>query len=203
MSGYRSIPGVAVIGLGHKARHGKDSAARILIETFGSKVQRFSFADDLYAVCRIVHGMRGKDAPLLQRIGLEYRQRDPDTWVRSVYSKILEARPALAVITDVRFPNEFELVRALGGVCWKITRRLEDGSVFVDPSRPADHPSETALDGAAWDCEIENPDGRPDLFRGRVLSAYMAAPLRIEAELEAIEAGPCACVPARKMGLHC
>jgi hypothetical protein len=182
---YTAIPGTLVIGLGHKARHGKDSAARILMHAIRG-VQRFSYADDLYAVCRVLHGMTDKDAPLLQRVGVEYREKDEDVWVRSVYAKILTERPRVAVITDVRFPNEMAFVKAMGGVCWKIERRLLDGTVFVDHSRPATHISETALDGAAWDRLIQNPDGDPDTFRDRVLCAYHALAHELECEPRAV-----------------
>jgi hypothetical protein len=171
---FAPIPGTFVIGLGHKARHGKDTAARIIMETF-PEAQRFSFADDLYAVCRVMHGMRGKDAPLLQRVGVELREKDEHVWVRPVYEKILMARPLVAVITDVRFPNELDFVHSLGGVCWKVERRRSDGSLFIDPSRPADHVSETSLDGAAWDAVIVNPDGQPEVFRERVEELIRAA----------------------------
>lgn len=182
MSGWAPIPGTLVIGLGHRARHGKDSAARILIDTFGpGTVQRFSFADDLYAVCRVLHGMRGKDAPLLQRVGLEMRENvGRDVWVSAVYSKLLDARPPVAVITDVRFPNELDFVRALGGACWRVRRLLADGTPYVAPDRPADHVSEVALEHADWDLTIENPDGDPEEFRTRVLCAYQALVLARE-----------------------
>jgi hypothetical protein len=169
---FEPIDGTLVIGLGHKARHGKDSAARILVETFGA--QRFSFADDLYAVCRVLHGMTGKNAPLLQRVGLGIRDDDENALVRSVYGKLLDARPRVAVITDVRFPNEMAFVKALGGVCWKVERRLFNGDLYIDQSRPATHPSETALDGGAWDRVIVNPDGAIDTFTDRVREAYMS-----------------------------
>lgn len=184
---FAPIPGTLVIGLGHRARHGKDSAARILMQAIKG-VQRFSFADDLYAICRVLYGMTEKDAPLLQRVGVEFREKDPDVWVRSVYAKMLAERPRVAVITDVRFPNELALVKGMGGVCWKIERRLLDGSVFVDASRPATHISETALSGAPWDRVIENPDGDRDTFRDRVLCAYHA--LAHELECEPISVGP-------------
>lgn len=183
---FAPIPGTLVIGLGHKARHGKDSAARILQQAIKG-VQRFSFADDLYAICRVLHGMTEKDPLLLQRVGVEFRETDRDVWVRSVYAQMLAARPRVAVITDVRFPNELDFVKALGGVCWKIERRYEDGAIFVDPSRPATHISETALDGAAWDRVIENPDNDPFTFRDRVLCVYHA--LAHEVECEPISVG--------------
>jgi hypothetical protein len=167
---WQPIEGTLVIGLGHRARHGKDTAAQILGAKYGAR--RFSFADDLYAVCRVLHGMTGKDAPLLQRVGVEMRTRDENVWIRSVYSKILADRPSVAVITDVRFPNEFAFVKALGGVCWKVERRMPDGSLFVDPSRPATHISETALEGAAWDRVLVNPDGESFRFQAAVLGAF-------------------------------
>lgn len=119
--------------------------------------------------------MIGKDAPLLQRVGVAMREDDPDVWIRSVYSKILAARPAVAVVTDVRFPNELDMIRAMGGEAWKVERRHADGSPFVDPSRPATHESETALDGAAWDRVIVNPDGDPWTFEWRIKMAYTVA----------------------------
>lgn len=169
---FQPIPGTFVIGIGHKARQGKDTAAGALIAAYPGDVQRFSFADDLYAVCRVLHGMTGKDAPLLQRVGVAMREQDPDVWLRSVDSKIRESRPPVAVIPDLRFPNEFAYVQALGGVCWKVDRRLADGSAFVDPSRPATHISETAIDGAMWDRVLVNPEGRPDRFCGLVREAF-------------------------------
>lgn len=171
---YAPIPGVRVIGLGHKARHGKDTAARTLIELAPDKVMRFSFADDLYSVCRVVHGMTTKDAPLLQRVGVEFRERDPEVWVRSVYAKILDARPEVAVITDVRFPNEMAFVKALGGECWKVERLRADGTAFVDPSRPATHISETALDSAEWDRVVPNREGQQETFQNLIRLFYGA-----------------------------
>ena len=198
MSIWRPINGVTVIGIGHKARHGKDTAARILQEQFPGLVRRFAFADDLYAVCRVMHGMSEKDGSLLQRVGIEHRERDADVWIRSVHSKIADARPYVAVITDVRFPNEMAFVRALGGKCWKVERRLIDGSVYVDPSRTATHVSETAVDGEAWDRVIVNPDGGIEWFRERVLAAFWEL-TGIDAATVAV--GPCAYLPPRKIGL--
>jgi len=171
---FAPIDGTLVIGLGHKARQGKDTAAGALVRSYPHEVMRFSFADDLYAVCRVLHGMQGKDAPLLQRVGVAMREQDPDVWIRSVDSKIRTDRPAVAVITDVRFPNEFAYVKALGGTCWRIVRE-RDGAPFVDPSRPADHVSETALDGAAWDRVLVNRDGDPGRFCLDVQREYLLA----------------------------
>lgn len=156
MMPFAPIPGVVVIGLGHRARHGKDTVAAAICAAIPG-AQRFAFADDLYAVARICRGMTTKDAPLLQALGVEYRETvGPDVWVRSVFHKMQDARPRLAVITDVRFPNEFAFVRALGGVTVRVTRYDEHGSVFIDPSRDPGHVSEIALTDAAWDRDLRN-----------------------------------------------
>lgn len=152
---FAPIEGMKLIGLGHKARHGKDTACSAIV-TGVPGAMRFSFADDLYAVCRALYGMTAKDPVLLQRVGMEVRDKDADTWIRAVYSKMLDKRPRLAVITDVRFENEFEFVNALGGITVRVSRFNMDGNPFVDPSRPATHVSETALDNHPWDITLRN-----------------------------------------------
>lgn len=166
---FAPIPGVLVIGLGHKARHGKDSCAQAMLESAPGDVLRIGFADALYDYCRIEHGMTTKDAPLLQRVGVEMRERDPQAWIKAVYYKILDKRPKVVVIPDVRFTNEAEFVKALGGYTIKIDRRypvdrnidvtdrtyLHDAP-WVSKDRDPNHVSETQLDGYSWDLTITN-----------------------------------------------
>lgn len=158
-----------IIGLGHKARHGKDSAARILIEHYPALVRRYGFADDLYAVARVTKGMTAKDPVLLQTLGVEYRDRDLNTWIRSLYWKLATDQPRIAVITDVRFRNEAKFIRDQGGLLIRISRLDGDGKPFVDQSRPADHPSETDLDAYPWDTTIVNRDRQMLAFRQDVI----------------------------------
>lgn len=66
----------------------------------------------------------------LQRLGSE-GVRDvigPETWVELAKDRILECEERI-VFADVRFPNEAEVIRDLGGVVWYIVRTgFEDGS---------------------------------------------------------------------------
>lgn len=148
-----------IVGLGHKARHGKDTVAGLLqpaLEAVGLTVGRYSYARALYDHCRSQHGMTTKDAPLLQRVGVEARQVDPNTWTRTVAWRIADEAPRVALVTDVRFTNEADLIRdRYHGLVVRV-RRTVDGAPFVDPSRPADHSSETQLDGYDFDLTIEN-----------------------------------------------
>ena len=154
---YKPIPNVYVIGLGHKARHGKDTAAsHIVRETKGAAVVH-SFSDDLYAIARIIFGMKKKDGSVLQWLGTEgFRRKDPQTWVDSMYWKLDYKRPRIAVIPDCRFPNEAEFVKDMGGTLIKVTRVDSHGNPYVVTDRDPNHPSEVALDGYEdWDYAIQ------------------------------------------------
>lgn len=68
------------------------------------------------------------------------------------------------VITDMRFPNEMEAVVEKGGITIRVVR---PGTVT------GDHPSETALDDAAFDYEIIN-DGSMEELVSKVRSILVA-----------------------------
>lgn len=147
---YEPIPGTTVIGIGNKARHGKDRLASLIIDMVEG-ARRYSFADDLKAYARVL-GMKGKDGPLLQALGTDvFRRLDPDVWVRCLYWKIAEDRPRVAVLPDMRFPNEMQMVKDLGGTTVRVVRLNEDMSVYQAPDRDPNHASETALDDAPFD----------------------------------------------------
>jgi len=90
---------------------------------------------------------------LLQYVGTDViRQRDPDHWVKRLEE---EARGLLdqgysIIVSDVRFPNEADLVRRLGGQILKVVR---PGSQDDDP-----HPSEVLVDEIETDFTIETDD---------------------------------------------
>jgi len=97
----------------------------------------------------------GKHPKLLQFWGTEFRRmQDPDYWVKKTMSSI-PANLDIAMVTDVRFPNEAEAVKQRGGYNIQVQRLREDGTAFFSSDRPVDHPSETALDGWNWDFYIK------------------------------------------------
>lgn len=160
-----------LIGLSGYARSGKDTLGRILCDEYG--YARYAFADkvrDLAAAASTdvrnlaeTYGWEAaKTEPLvrlfLQDIGLGCREVfGPDVWVNALFDQPL---PERVVITDVRFPNEADRVRAQGGQVWRIIR---PGTAPVN-----DHPSETALDLYPFDRIITN-DGTVEDLRLKVL----------------------------------
>ena len=100
----------------------------------------------------------GKHSKMLQWWGTEFRREQcgANYWVREVHGQLIQG---INLITDVRFPNEAEFVKDMGGYTVNVTRLNKDGSIYADPSRPADHASEIALDGYNWDFRIIVKDG--------------------------------------------
>ena len=171
-----------IVGFGNKAQHGKDTAGEAVVKYFNRRTERLSahygrgigacrsiiaksykFAGALYKECRKQHGMTDKDAPLLQKVGMARRQEDENYWVKQVKQQIATDKPDIAIITDVRFPNEAKFVRDRGGILVNVTRIDAFGQLFIADDRPADHPSETALDGYPWSYYIKAHTGEAPL----------------------------------------
>ena len=164
-----------IIGLSGYAQSGKDTVAEILVEEYG--YTRVAFADIIkqavYLLDPIVNvsGMRlryfvdqngwdeAKHLPevrrLLQVMGSEVGRDliDPSVWVEPTMSGL--NKNDKVVITDVRFPNEYEAIRWAFGEIWRIER---PGCLPVN-----NHYSEIALDHWKFDRVIENSGGIPDL----------------------------------------
>lgn len=153
-----------VIGVGHRARQGKDTAARALEAIGGGRVRRFAFSDGIAMLCRIRDGMTGRDGHLLQRVGAAARQDvDPDVWVRTVAWAIADwdadaDRKQVAVIAGLRYPNEAEMVQQLGGHLLRV-RRFVAGVPYVPTDRDPAHVTEEALADFPWPNTIDNDDG--------------------------------------------
>lgn len=155
-----------LIGLGHKARQGKDTVATGLLQTYPSVARRVAFADMVRAVCRVNHGMTRKDPALLQQIGVGRRQTDPDIWVRAVAWQAQEweddcTNVQMIVIPDVRFPNEADWIKRHGGLVLNVRRYAPDGTRVLATDRDPQHVSELALDGYAFDAVLDNIEAQP------------------------------------------
>lgn len=135
---------IDLIGLHGLPRSGKDSVASIL--TINRNYRRLSFADPLKEAASVLlnrpldhcHG-RGFDREaampewgfsmrwFLQRLGTECmrQQISDDFWIRRMRSTVdlLDDQGFhKLVVTDVRFPNEANFVRLMGGRMVEVTR---------------------------------------------------------------------------------
>lgn len=181
-----------IIALSGYARSGKDEAARVLVEEFGfvqvafaDKLRDFLYAmnppvapskehDGMVLVQEVidVYGWGGyKETEYgteirrqLQRLGTEAgRQTLWDSiWIDAALTGFDE--DARLVVSDARFFNEFDAVRARGGRVWRIERP------GVGPAN--DHASEMeAIDYPDFELTLNN-DGDLDQWRTLVSMTY-------------------------------
>jgi hypothetical protein len=192
-----------LLGLGNRARHGKDSFASAVDAHFATQhaaalrhglkhtpvvVQHIAFADALYrevndwlrvnpewakggeglvGTTRIPDWVKpdpnaevskraplGKHAKLLQWWGTEHRRAQNQNYWVDQWKAGLNPNANIIVSTDMRFLNEAAAVKSVGGFTVQVNRKNGDGTPFVDPTRPADHVSETELDGYNYDYQL-------------------------------------------------
>jgi Uridine kinase len=169
-------PATKIIGLSGKIGSGKTAVALAIQEAFtGGKSYRIGYGDLLkeevsrrfnfpishcydskgitipLTEARAAQGMTRAMTvrELLQWYGTDViRAKSINHWAVALRDRIDGLDAALVVIDDVRFPNEVDLIRMLGG----IVVRLEPFRGHVAPVDGTDHPSEVALDDYRdWD----------------------------------------------------
>lgn len=220
--------GAILIGLGHKARHGKDYSAEYIKELLGDRCAVLRFSDALYKECEnknsvyplilnnyslvlfltsyfgdykglwyselpesmknwIVnhmtnseerrdkyHGMPEKDPILLQWWGTDFRRKyfGDDYWVEKIKSKASEidyySKARVIAIPDVRFKNEYEFIKRMGGIYIDVQRLNEDGTLFVASDRDPNHESETDLDGIEANYIIKAVSGDTQSIKNQI-----------------------------------
>lgn len=176
-----------IIGLTGYAQSGKDTVASLLVEHYG--YERVAFADKIRSfiyemnplvacspsgylqdLVNLVGWDKAKQEPqvrrLLQYTGVGARKVFGEQfWVREAMKSMLD-KPNTElkyVITDVRFTNEADMIRANGGKIWRVVRP------GVGPVN--NHISESELDSIKFDHLINNDSGFEDLMI-EVHSAY-------------------------------
>jgi hypothetical protein len=160
-----------LIGFGHRARQGKNTAADAILNAcpLETQVRQYGFADALKKEVRVacsilggqynlieqykeagllpewVHFEEPKPRTLLQHWGQDRRNKDPLYWVKRLFKTIDAHETEVALITDVRYPNERDYIRSRGGIYVEV---VNTGKTDVAVH---EHDSETALDGTDYD----------------------------------------------------
>jgi hypothetical protein len=162
-----------IIGLSGYARSGKDTVAGMLIglhgydnRAFADGVRQFlvqlnPILEDGYRLNEIISDYdweyakaRTEVRRLLQDLGLGVRNFfGENCWVDRA---MIGVNPGDKIVfTDVRFPNEAEKIKSLGGEIWRIQR---PGIAPINS-----HPSESAMDNWQFDKTILNSSGMEGL----------------------------------------
>ena len=157
-----------------KAGSGKDQLANFLKEELSNKrVIIIHYGDPVKYFAKQYYNWNGeKDEAgrhLLQHLATDLvRSVIPDYWTDIVidFLHVMEVYNQfdVAIIADVRFPNEAEIPfsRLKDVVSVRIERKDENGNSWVSPKLTKDqaaHPSETSLDYYAFDYIVHNDEG--------------------------------------------
>lgn len=166
------VSGVRILGLSGKAGSGKTTLATYLVQKHG--YVPVSLADHFKVDAVVRHGAPIEEVfgswkspetrKLLQITGTEMGRdvHGDDIWTRTAETLIYgmaQAGVTRVVVPDVRFENEVDWVRSLGGVIVRLTGR--GGATGAN----AQHSSETALDAyESWDIVLDNTPGKEEAF---------------------------------------
>lgn len=149
------IDGVKVLGITGHAGHGKDMLAKFLLRAVPGS-ERFAFSDALSAKLRLERRMWRRNPPQLQHMMDEVSREG----VRdAVYFAIDDKRPPLAIVTGVRFYDEVEMIRGMGGSVVRVRRVDEDDRPYVSPDRDPKHPVEQHIPNLPVDAEVVAKSG--------------------------------------------
>lgn len=168
-----------IIGLCGAAGSGKNTVGELICGIADAKW--LSFAEPIYAAVAAITGMTAeefsdrtvKERPiewlgkspreLLQTLGTEWGRNSvhQEIWIRRAMRRA-ERMGGLVVITDVRYDNEAEAIRASGGVVWEIRRQ--------GAGIPGGHASEAGVADDLIDLRIEN-DGTVGSLAATVYTA--------------------------------
>ena len=154
-----------IIGISGKIGSGKSTLAANLAGYFvnnGLSSYPFSFGD---AVKRSVgavfspffrHFSKGDKLPCgmaferaLQKFGTDIcRDIDPDIWIRHLWHdmRVCPSSAKFILIDDVRFRNEFDFVRDMGGILIRMGNEVDKRKGCISECREPDHISELELD---------------------------------------------------------
>ena len=167
---------IRLIGLTGKARSGKDTVGSYLAEEHGYRT--YAMASPIKEACRVmfgwddrhlhgdlkevidpVYGVTPREA--MQKLGTEFGRGMINTklWELRAGQEILKASNHLVVVTDIRFDNEAELIKKLGGVVINIERPNRDEIKGVKA-----HQSEKGIKPELIDYNINNNDTLETLY---------------------------------------
>lgn len=176
-----------IIGLGYKARSGKDTAADYLCKEYDYSRAAFSFELKAFLYYflgiveeHLIHGDKSQKYPfwnnmsvreILQKVGTDALRNnfDKDIWVKLALNTVSDGifQPIYnptdkIVFTDLRFENEAKGIKDAGGILIRIDRH----NVGLSGSE-AMHESETELDSfSGWDYILDNNESLENFYEG-------------------------------------
>ena len=159
---------MTIIGIAGKKRSGKDTVCQYIKQLYGNnRVGRIAFADalkdEVARACNVTTEYidQNKDhfRLILQGWGTDFRRMlgGEDYWINRLLLQLRDTAYNIVVIPDVRFINEAEFIRKIGGYVIRVNR--------MDGHTTDTHASETQLDRYHFDYTIQNDGTLQDLLQ--------------------------------------
>ena len=165
-----------IIGLIGNKRVGKDTFADYLVEKYNFR--KIAFADPIKNGVKILFDLsdeqlngnlkevidkRWNRTPrqILQEIGTDYCRKNygEDIWIKRMKYELSKSKDTNIVISDIRFPNEAEAVREMGGYLIKIIRN----NIEISDK----HISEQLIETISFNNSIKN-DGTFQEYKNKI-----------------------------------
>ncbi len=184
-----------ILGFSGKKYSGKTTAAKYLEKKYG--FISLALADPLKIAAREIFDLSDEETDgdlkevinpfwqmtprqIMQKMGTEAMRGafGPDLWVNALFKQMERYKHANFAISDVRFQNEADAIRARGGYVVRIERPM------LTSYNPDTHASETELDGYSFDLRIQN-DRHPSAFETQLDQLVQLATSGVLRPLEA------------------
>ncbi len=173
-----------IIGFSGKKRSGKNVSAKLFATQTSCQCYETSFArvlkQEVARACGVkesyIEEHKDNFRLILQGWGTDFKRKlvDDNYWIKKVdidlYKQYTKSPDSVALLTDVRFPNEADYIKSCGGIIVRIER----------PEIQSDeHRSETALDNYKFDYTINNSSTLNNLASDiRMLIQSLKLPLK-------------------------
>jgi hypothetical protein len=175
-----------IIGITGRKFSGKDTSGEFLVKNFG--YERIAFADALKEGIKLIFGFSNDQVygnkkeekddfwgisprEVLQFFGTEVFRTGikpilpnigEDFWIsvvkRKIENRLKENPDSKFVITDVRFSNEVNAIKQMGGIIIRVERNNIENNSF------SNHPSEMQIDNLVVDYNIKNNSTKELLY---------------------------------------
>lgn len=171
------------IGFVGRAKSGKTTATDAIqqrVTNLGLRSQIFDIGQEIQKYCTMEKLIPDKprqelttaELDILVQTGFQKRQEDPNFWVSKINYTIIRDVPDIALVPNVRYPNEIDLIRNLKGVLVFVKSLNPNGSEFISRDRDPNHPSESQLDERDADFFLTAKRSQPGLVEAQAVTLF-------------------------------
>jgi len=167
---------VILFGVSGRARNGKTTVADSFYDCAvqrGLTARQYSIGDLVLEFCirsgrlqpKTREELNAAELHTLVYVGQREREKDPYFWLRKVRYAISVDNPDVAIIPNIRMPEEVDFVREHDGYLIRVIALNPNGSQFISPDRDANDPTETELHDVRADYVLTAYRGQVPLLR--------------------------------------